>query len=290
MSMQLAKRAEFDPPHALLSPPAGLRGGLAAIKSKFKQLALVLESGPDHDFQGSSSTEITPPSLPATLNPSSEGGSGSGGSASQQHALEYKWQHGYLPTPSASSAGHISRKGSFVVPLSRASSSKLTDTAIAATGDAAAAAAGDAAADSSLPAGAVPVFGPAGQLSTGSSASTCSKHTAPASVSGPQGAQSNSRVNSNATEVSSGVSSMPAVTLKAPGQIRLGPASLPGPLLLAVSSWLPPAMQRDHWCLSDFVVMKKLYEGYASSICKVRLNNALLLLRHACRAMTTSHG
>jgi hypothetical protein len=60
-----------------------------------------------------------------------------------------------------------------------------------------------------------------------------------------------------------------ASTAAAP--LRLGPASLPGPLLLGVSQWLPRSMQRDTWCLADFVVQKKLYEGYASTICKVSI-------------------
>jgi hypothetical protein len=41
-------------------------------------------------------------------------------------------------------------------------------------------------------------------------------------------------------------------------------------MLLAVSPWLPRSMQREHWCLADFALQKKIYDGYASTICRVR--------------------
>lgn len=57
---------------------------------------------------------------------------------------------------------------------------------------------------------------------------------------------------------------------KLAGPFKLGPASLPTPMLLAVSPWLPRSMQRDQWCLADFVLQKKIYDGCASTICRVR--------------------
>jgi hypothetical protein len=52
--------------------------------------------------------------------------------------------------------------------------------------------------------------------------------------------------------------------------VRLGPASLPGPLLLAVSPRLPANMRREQFCLADFQVLHRLYDGHASTICKAR--------------------
>jgi hypothetical protein len=34
--------------------------------------------------------------------------------------------------------------------------------------------------------------------------------------------------------------------------------------LLAVCPQLPPSMQRAEWCFDDYVIMQKLYKGYAS--------------------------
>jgi hypothetical protein len=34
--------------------------------------------------------------------------------------------------------------------------------------------------------------------------------------------------------------------------------------LLALCPHLPPSMQRTEWCLDDFIVLEKLYKGYAS--------------------------
>jgi serine/threonine protein kinase len=34
--------------------------------------------------------------------------------------------------------------------------------------------------------------------------------------------------------------------------------------LLALCPHLPPSMQRAEWCMDDFIVMEKLYKGYAS--------------------------
>jgi hypothetical protein len=54
-----------------------------------------------------------------------------------------------------------------------------------------------------------------------------------------------------------------------PQSLSLAPASVVEPTLLAVSPRLAPGIQRSCWCMADFVIQKKLYEGYASTICKV---------------------
>jgi hypothetical protein len=83
------------------------------------------------------------------------------------------------------------------------------------------------------------------------------------------------REGSSAGGGSSSLSQAVAVPAAPPSQqqqrpIKLGPAVLPGPLLLAVSPQLPPSMKREQWCLADFVVQRQLYAGYASTICKAR--------------------
>lgn len=55
-----------------------------------------------------------------------------------------------------------------------------------------------------------------------------------------------------------------------PKTLALAPANTPEPVLLAVSPRIPPNLQRRRWCLADFVLHKKLYDGYASTIYKVR--------------------
>ncbi len=44
------------------------------------------------------------------------------------------------------------------------------------------------------------------------------------------------------------------------------PPPLPGhkSTILAICPQLPPSMQRAEWCLDDYVIMEKLYTGYAS--------------------------
>jgi hypothetical protein len=116
-----------------------------------------------------------------------------------------------------------------------------------------------------LPPGAVPVFGAtaaAGAASEPSSSSIRQPGSGPDDV--VAGASSVQQGSSG-----SGSGQSLGGTGKS-GPLKLGPANLPGPLLLAVSPWLPRALQRDHWCLADFAVQKKVYDGYASTICKVR--------------------
>ena len=36
------------------------------------------------------------------------------------------------------------------------------------------------------------------------------------------------------------------------------------PLYLALCPTAPPSMQREAWCIADYTVMEKLYQGYAS--------------------------
>eukprot|EP00798_Chlamydomonas_sp_ICE-L_P027062 gene27062-2293_t len=38
--------------------------------------------------------------------------------------------------------------------------------------------------------------------------------------------------------------------------------------LLAMSTALPPSMQREVWCLSDYAIVEKIYTGYASTVYK----------------------
>lgn len=64
--------------------------------------------------------------------------------------------------------------------------------------------------------------------------------------------------------------SHPSVLQPALHPIVLAPPATAEPVLLAVTKRLPPAMQRQRWCLADFVVQKRLYDGYASTISKVR--------------------
>eukprot|EP00879_Flechtneria_rotunda_P021089 GHRR01022217.1.p1 GENE.GHRR01022217.1~~GHRR01022217.1.p1 ORF type:complete len:645 (+),score=207.23 GHRR01022217.1:1136-3070(+) len=63
--------------------------------------------------------------------------------------------------------------------------------------------------------------------------------------------------------------------------ITLAPASQKGPVLMAVSPRLAPAMQRNVWCMKDFILQKRLYDGYASTIYKAydRLSNTSVVLK-----------
>lgn len=211
-------------------------------------------------------------------------------------ALAHKQHHGYLPTPTAAKAGQVQRHFSLRaaatetetqpspagriihVPDSLLQPSTVTAAAAPAAPTAAASAAasppaalglhqngqcagaagtqageGDTADMPPLALGAVPTFGgcAAGVKHPGHTTSASSVQDTPSAA--VQGVSTGT--------ARSGVVSEP---------LQLGPSSLPGPLLLAVSPHLPPALQREHWCLVDFVVLKKLYDGYASVICKVR--------------------
>jgi hypothetical protein len=205
-------------------------------------------------------------------------------------ALEYKHQHGYLPSPSASSPGNrqsLRQATSIKSSLSRACSSKLsldnsTGGLCAAEGDddddddESEAAAED---DSSLlqlpalPPGAVPVFG---------SSSTAAASATPAAAAAGVSLSSNPASSSSSIKAAPSSKPMqpqqrqqPAATVsiaaaQIPKSLSLAPANVVEPTLLAVSPRLAPAMQRSCWCMADFVIQKKLYEGYASTICKVR--------------------
>eukprot|EP00775_Hariotina_reticulata_P007638 gene7638-7840_t len=73
----------------------------------------------------------------------------------------------------------------------------------------------------------------------------------------------------------------PSVPQPSQQPIVLAPPATTEPVLLAVAKWLPPAMQRQHWCLADFVVQKRLYDGYASTISKAqdRISGATVALK-----------
>jgi hypothetical protein len=56
-----------------------------------------------------------------------------------------------------------------------------------------------------------------------------------------------------------------------PQQQTQQPSFLPPPptpgsksTILALCPQIPPSMQRAEWCLDDYIVMEKLYKGYAS--------------------------
>lgn len=302
--------------------PRGLKGGLAAIAHKFKLLALSLDPhSSEHTPDGIADGTSTSASAAST---SFGGGTESGISyspvptpkdgTSGLRALAYKHHHGFLPSPTALSAGGVrtslSQKGGTGLGLSRAGSqsvsragsSRLLDAAN--TGDGAAgpvtapadsvhvppalgaAVSGTAPSDagvsaqgqgsaalSPLPPGAVPLFGAAAAvnpLGAGSSSSLGASIAAPGpqeSVSGQMYSGSGQRQGAASMDsTSSAVSGAPKLS----GPFKLGPASLPTPMLLAVSPWLPRSMQRDHWCLADFVLQKKIYDGYASTICRAK--------------------
>lgn len=299
---------------------AGLKGGLAAIASKFKKLAL--ELGHSHEHEASNSSSVDGASISTygastsftmdgeaqvSISPVPTPKDGT----SVLRALAYKQHHGYLPSPTASSAGAmrksfseklasgsgLSRAGSESV--SRAASTKLLDipstglegipdactgpvtapassmlSAAGAPGDGASAPTGTHGSLLPLPPGAVPMFGPAAAAAAAKATPadagniTASSLLSSAAMSGSVGGISSAGNQPQQRSVpdSSPVAGQPKLT----GPYKLGPASLPGPMLLAVSPWLPRAMQRDYWCLADFVVQKKLYDGYASTICRVR--------------------
>lgn len=266
--------------HVMFLPPAGF--GFAVLK----KLALVL------DGNSSSTTNHASTSGDAEAPSSSESASISvspiptpkdGNSAAK--AAAYKQHHGYLPTPTASSAGQqqkrwSSKSGAAGSTLSRAGSTKATQQAAAdETAMPAAAAAGTT--DTALPApggmsplppGAVPLFGAAAAAATAAAAVTglhavAATDTDISSSTAQPGMRTGAcRTVDNSRHSAGSSAAVPSI---ATTPLKLGPASLPGPLLLAVSPNLPPALQRDWWCLSDFVVQKKLYDGFASTICKV---------------------
>lgn len=276
-----------------MNSSTGLKGGLAAIADKFKKLALVLDRGSDGSRRGSSvgnSTGSSTDGAGISISPVPTPKDGS----SVGRAVAHKQHHGYLPTPTASMAGQFQRHlslraaateteiqlppaGNSNVPGSLLAPSTVAAAAAPAAPTAAVSAAasppaalglhqdgqcagaaglkageGDTADMPPLAPGAVPTFGGCGAPAVtrpGHAASASSVQDTPSAA-----------VQGNSTARSGGVSE----------PLRLGPSSLPGPLLLAMSPHLPPALQRDHWCLVDFVVLKKLYDGYASLICKVR--------------------
>lgn len=312
---------------------AGLKGGLAAIASTFKKLALVLDHSTE-DEHGGSSTGNSPVSC------SSDGGGISispvptpKDGSSKLRAFAYKQHHGYLPSPTASSGGALSRavssKSIAGSSLSCATSNRFAELSATSPSDAQAATSAAAAAQMTdagrvlsaagatlakaavaanslqvsptaaavedalglqpLPPGAVPTFGPAGVLAGAAAASTAAAHESTVrfrgcvllakdfgaglgNPSGDSAASMSPKPSSSAPLAVDGAADdvkVAASTAAVP--LKLGPASLPGPLLLGVSQWLPRSMQRDTWCLADFVVQKKLYEGYASVICKVSI-------------------
>lgn len=276
----------------------GLKGGLAAIANTFKKLALVLDHSSDHDTSsnGSSTNGSSDGDAGVSIDPVPTPKDGT----SAVRALAYKQHHGYLPSPTASSAGGLrksfTQKSTTGSGLSRAGSAKLFDAASA--GDEGAAASGPATASavsmlsaagaavasaaaaggcgdsqtglSALPPGAVPLFGAAATAPTAKlpRADALDSLPSPGLKQPGAGAEYTSQGPTSSSRNGTSEAGAPKGLC---GPFNLGPASLPGPLLLAVSPWLPRNMQRDHWCLSDFVVQKKLYDGYASTICKVSL-------------------
>jgi hypothetical protein len=245
---------------------AGLRQGIAAAIAKLSI----------HPFDSSSSSSSNDPKV---------------------QALEYKHQHGYLPSPSASSPGDrqsLRQATSIKSSLSRACSSKLSlDNSTGGLGAAenddeeeceAAAEDGDSSLLQlpALPPGAVPVFGSSSSTATASVpaagaavAAGVSVSSLPASSSSSSiKAASSSKANSSSSQPYQQQRQQPAATAsiaaaQVPKSLSLAPANVVEPTLLAVSPRLTPAMQRSCWCMADFVIQKKLYEGYASTICKV---------------------
>jgi hypothetical protein len=279
---------------------SGLKGGLAAITNTFKKLTLALDHSSDRDTSsnGSSTNGSSDGDASVSISPVPTPKDGT----SAGRALAYKQHHGYLPSPTASSAGALRKsftlKSTTGSGLSCASSAKLPDadstgiegaaaavtasavsmlSAAGAAGACAAAAAGDSHAGCSpLPPGAVPLFGAAAIAAAAKMPSAdlldslSSKQPGAGSEGASQGLNNSSGVDASEAGAPKGLS----------GPFKLAPSSLPGPLLLAVSPWLPRNMRRDHWCLADFVVQKKLYDGYASTICKVTHIHVCLCCQH----------
>lgn len=321
--------------HALKAPglgapassvAAGLKGGLAAISHKVKLLALSLD--PHSSEHASPNSSAAGGSTDGTSTSASGGSTSCGGAiepsisfspvptpkdgTSALRALAYKHHHGFLPSPTASSAGGVrtslSQKGGMGLGLSRAGSesvsragsSRLLD-AVSTEGDttaepvtapqgladsvrvplaAGAAVAGTACGDAGVPAslpllppGAVPLLGAAAAANPVVAVSSSSSFGAGFAASGSLGsipgqmyAGRGQQRDAAGMDSSSAASGAP----KLAGPFKLGPASLSTPMLLAVSPWLPRSMQRDQWCLADFVLQKKIHDGYASTICRVR--------------------
>jgi hypothetical protein len=72
-----------------------------------------------------------------------------------------------------------------------------------------------------------------------------------------------SHLDGAAAEVPSSEGLIPAYRQEQPAPAPERPAP-PRTKLLALCPTVPPAMQREGWCMSDYVVMEKLYKGYAS--------------------------
>lgn len=218
--------------------------------------------------------------------------------SSELRAQTYKQHHGYLPTPCALSAGMLHKVWSMNSDTEAADLFADGGTLDDSTGPstqpptaageqegaevAAAAACTDAGASTimslqPLPPGVVPVFGAAAAAATATMAAAdkavqddSRRADSPASCS--SSAHASPRPLSRQAVDCSASDAGPSNSSRQTGfgqPLQLGPATLPGPLLLAVSPWLPSSMQRDHWGLSDFVVLKNLYDGYASRICRV---------------------
>lgn len=141
-----------------------------------------------------------------------------------------------------------------------------------------------------LPPGAVPAFGPPATNRVGSSSTSASAIAAAAD--GAQELATAPRMTALAT-IGRATSSkqqqlLPSKSFKLvqgpanssihqrtsyldliPKSLSLAPANTPEPVLLAVNPRLPPKLQRDDWCLDEFVLHKRLYDGYASTIYKV---------------------
>jgi hypothetical protein len=203
-------------------------------------------------------------------------------------ALEYKHQHGYLPSPSASSPGNrqsLRQATSIRSSLSRACSSKLAqDNSIGGLNPAEdddddeieVAVEDDGSLLPALSPGAVPVFGSSGPATAATSAAAAAAGVSYGNIPAPssssiKAAPSSSSSSSQPSQLQR---QQPAATAsiaaaQVPKSLSLAPANVLEPTLLAVSPRLAPAMQRACWCMADFVIQKKLYEGYASTICKV---------------------